>query len=97
MRDYYRKVIHVGNLPNNKTVKFTEKIEDAKNIVYLEASLVGKNDDIWLNIPRLQSTDDNYDCFYYYIKEDEITFVIKTTKDRSMYDGHIILKYYKRR
>lgn len=90
----YRKVIEMGYLPNNNTIRVSHNISNLEQFTSPPSGLaIRSSDKDTLPIPYVTFNANNNGGITIYA--DETNVVIRTTTDRSSYYGYVILDYTK--
>lgn len=89
----YRKVINVGSLPNTMTKTMAHNISNLRHFTNISGLAIRSSDNDTLPIPYVTFNANNSGGITIYA--DDTNVVIRTTTDRSSYDGYVILEYIK--
>ena len=89
----YRKVINVGSLPNNNTIRVNHNISNLGQFTKIDGVAVRSSDNDTLPIPYATFNANNSGGITIYV--DDTNIVIRTTTDRSSYNGYVVLEYTK--
>ena len=89
----YRKVINVGSLPNNNTIRVNHNISNLGQFTKIDGVAVRSSDNDTLPIPYATFNANNSGGITIYV--DGTGIVIRTTTDRSSYNGYVVLEYTK--
>lgn len=87
----YRKVINIGNLPNNSSKMIAHSISNLKEITRLKG-ITNIGGDSFEPIPMLGAIDNIHDV---QITADKTNIYIRVNKDRSSHTAIVILEYTK--
>lgn len=89
----YRKVVDIGNLPNNTTKRVVANTSNLDSLISIQG-LAFTTTKYYITLPDVYPNQQIYNIRLNYEKTtDEI--VIVTTTDRSSYSGYVILEYTK--
>ena len=89
----YRKVINLGNLPNATTKTITHNISNLGQFTNISGLAIRSNDNDTLPIPYVTFNANNSGGITIYVDNTNVT--VRTTTDRSSYEGYVILEYTK--
>ena len=86
----YRKVVDIGNLPNNSRKEVAHNITNLDDIIYCSAII--DNGTTYRQLPVSSPLDTNYAIDVY---ANSTYIVIDTGNDRTSYSGYAIVEYTK--
>lgn len=89
----YRKVIDIGNLPNSTSKTINHNISNLDNFIDIRGTAIRAIDKDTFTLPYVTFNANNAGGIIFYANETNI--YVRTSSDRSNYNGKFILEYTK--